>query len=209
MNSRLEALLVCEDVREAHWELPISAAAVSLTLLGWVVRPDPVDAGVPAPVANLLADLLVRFATVSYFSGELDAGVLGRLLSRGAPACVCHSRDAQTIAELFRDDYFHWSQKAQAAFLSPPDSAPPHLRIQDLEDALAGRNYASFRSRDIVALIIPGVDGDVAGFYALQADLWPRIRTELQQAVTAKKVEWRLLDERAFARALAETSSTE
>jgi hypothetical protein len=207
--SQLEALLVCDDPPQAHWELKIpSDANLTFTLLGWLVRPEPIDAGVPEPVVSLLSEALAASASVSFFSGKPRTGLLSRLLPRRkeADANVCHATHAESIAQLFDDAHFVWSQRAQAAFLSTQQRASHSLRLQDLEDALAGRGYESFRNRGVAALLVPGVDGDVAGFYALDAEIGRRMRASLYEAVLHRKAEWRHVNKADFARALARSA---
>jgi hypothetical protein len=202
---KLKAILLCDSPQQRHWELPLpDTTAVTLTLLGWIVRPEPVDSGVPVVVAEVLSRALSDLGMVSYFGAPVRAGLLRGLFTRSAEATLCHASDPQAVGRVFEDATFDWSARAQAAFISRTDAPPPSLTLQDLEQALAGQSYERLRACGVTALLLPGVDGDVAGFYAFERELAQRVREVLQAAAAQHGAAFRQLSEAAFARDLAE-----
>jgi hypothetical protein len=178
-----------------------------VALLGWLVRPATVDAGLPDGFAQLLADVLTQHVRVSLFSGAPQRrGLLERWFSHphAKPGALVHTRDPGRVREFFASTAFDGSLRATAAFLSPLDAPAPELAGEDLENALAGRAYDGWRARGIVGLVMPGVDGQVLGVYAFDTSAWTRWKEGLRETARRHDIEWRDVDEDAFARALAD-----
>lgn len=204
MTGRLVAVLVCKDRQVSHWELPTPPVGWSLCVLGWKVSPASLDAGVPKAAAIVFGDALAKVATVSFFARPGQPSTLHRLLSLRAVPRLRQTRDPREIEELFDDDYFHWSQKAQAAFLSPPLAPRPSLGIEDIKHALGGESYTQFRARNVLGVLVPGVDGDVAGLYTTDAGFRHHICSSLEETVVARGAEFLVTDQEQFDRMLAD-----
>jgi hypothetical protein len=193
------AILFHREPRGARWQLGALPPAVgTLTLLGWRLEPEPVDAGVPPPVAKVLARALTAVARVTFPSssagrpatagwtargGEwlcaLGGGVRGRLAAaaqqRPAEPVLLSTREPETVLQLFDDPVYPWWLQGQVALLSAPAHAlPPPDRISLtalLSDDWAGQAAAL----GVEGAVRPGVDGDVAGIWSRDALFADRI----------------------------------
>ena len=205
-SPRLACILCCEPPRLPQWELPLELPPdATVALLGWLVSPATVDAGLPDGFARLLADVLTQHVRVSFFTGAPQRrGLLARWFSPSAakPGALVHTRDPRRVHALFASPAFDWSLRATAAFLSPPDAPAPALAGENLENALAGRAYDGWRARGVVGLVMPGVDGQVLGAYAFDTSAWTRWKDSLREAARRHDIDWRDVDEDAFVRAL-------
>lgn len=168
---RLDVLLACRDQFDQRWELPIPLAkSVQQALIGWSVSPAPVDAGLPEPVAHVLSNAVLKHFLVTFPTRQ------GRQIS------FVHSRDSGSIRSAFEDDYFDWTQKHQCLFLSPIEAPPPQISQSDLMLVRRGESMDEISRVGVKGLVLPGVDGDVAGIYTFSPDLQARLLGDIGDA---------------------------
>lgn len=213
----LELLLV-ESPRDPCWELPRVTGAVPAGLLGWRSQPEVpadagIDAGVPAPVAAIIADALCRAALVTFLGRvarnvrltaewqSVDTAwvrrvVSGRLLGRAGEFPLVCTRSPTIAAQLFDQDPFPWHLLGQAALLSELDRPPPDVDATLLRAIFAGRiEPRDFAASGVDGLLLPAVDGDFAGLFAFTDVRWTAALQGLETAARAAGAGWRRLGE--------------
>jgi hypothetical protein len=224
-------LYLCHDPARPHWQLGTAPRANrAMTLIGWKAQPAAIDAGVPDPVAALLAAALVSVGRVGYFSrtgnsdcktsqGDslqvLDPGNFAtRLISklRGFPsdAMLCASRNAETVKQLFETDGFSWTMQGQTALLLAPDAAPPQLTFQSAQRLLGdgwSEEVVGFGRHGLIAALRPGVDGDVAAYLPLNDDARAAFLNALRIECASRGFMLENCDEETFSARLAAKSA--
>ena len=152
--------------------------------LQWQIDPPPPDAGLPAIVAGVFAEGLVRRARVTLIGwqdpspsghgwvqlpgGDLAAampeGRFQRLVDRlrGLPRPVCRSTtDADVVAEIITRDA-SWSDGAQICFLSARTHPPPSPRIFRVlrpREGLTPDRRQVLVSEGVIAVVRPEDEG--------------------------------------------------
>jgi hypothetical protein len=133
-----------------------------------------VDAGVPEQVAEILARALVSQTLVTYPTRT------GRQLE------FVHTSRAEEAQRAFTSDYFDWTRSAQVIFLSPLAEPPPRVAPEDLLLARLDAGPHHLASAGFLGMVLPGVDGDVAGVYAFSDEifraLFGAVRTACEEA---------------------------
>lgn len=182
-------LIVCRDATGAHWGLGSASPDRPLVLIGWRVRPEPVDAGMPAAVADILSRAMCATGWAGFpASTRSDLGGLAppgdddtriasvpgsggrwrRLLGDGTDfARQVSTRRPDHARTLFDDPGHPWWLGAQAASLSDPDRPPPTLDAATWR-ALLGPGWRSVVPAlsvlgPVLGVLRAGVDGDVLG----------------------------------------------
>jgi hypothetical protein len=163
------------DHGDTRWELPVATiAGVFRCLVAWRVVPSPPDAGVPEDVSQLLARALVSQALVTFPNG------------RGSQFTFIHTDQAEEARQAFDAEYFDWTQRGQAIFLSPLESSPPALPKRCIDIAFKPERFFELAELGVKGLTLPGVDGDVAGIYTFGAsfrnELINALRRECERA---------------------------
>ena len=169
-------------------------------LLAWEMAERPVDGGMPAAVARLVATALCAHATVAGCTLSLPPRVGPEWTPvPGGHACrfagpwwrgrrhdvgLLASRDPAVVARLFDDADFAWANESQLLLLSPAGTLPTVDRafVEDgfaLPLALSSARLATAR---VTGLVRAGVDGAVAGLYLADAHR----RTALLEALAAE-----------------------
>jgi hypothetical protein len=151
-GSRLVCLRLCSGFTRREWSLPVPTALTRL-LIGWRTVPSPVDAGVPAVVAEVLTTALCRHAMLT-FPTERGRDVTWK--STGDPR--------EAAAGIFEGGHFSWDLQGQVVVLSRPGLAPV-LNEAHLEVSARPPLFDDLKALGAVGLLLPGVDGDVAGLY--------------------------------------------
>jgi hypothetical protein len=189
----VHAILVCLNPRESKWELPIElGAAVSSYLVGWKAASPQVEAGIPDVAAEILAKSLVDFSLVTFPRRT------GRHLA------FAHTRRSEDVRRALMADDYDWSLRAQVIFLTPPEAPPPKLSQEDLRQAGIGKEFFRLIDKGIAGLVLPGVDGDVAGVYLFSESLvGPSLRS-LKRACEEEGVQFREVTEDELTDYLAE-----
>ena len=189
---RLDALFACRGQLDQRWELPAPLSkSVEQVIIGWSVSPTPVDAGLPEPVANVLSNALVRHFLVTYPTNK------GRRIS------FVHAREREGVRSAFDDAYFDWSQKQQCLFLSPTQAPPPELSENDLIRVLQSKTLYELTDLGVNGLVLPGVDGDVAGIYTFTQDLQHQLLGDIGAACDEAGSRLQFVSEVEFIEALA------
>lgn len=211
-------LLLCLSPVGRQWELgSIADLPMPHWLIGWPAARR-TDAGVPAPVRQVLTAALTTLAPVAFLTSstpnasEPYAG--GFLLSRirreigrrfamsGPDACWRRERLAQAAESLFDHPVFAWTLRAQLACVCAADVALP-APSQSFVDAMLDEDWTDqlpglFR-HGVQAVLRPGVDGDVALLVSATTAVEARIRDALVRAATATGVRLCELSEEDFA----------
>ena len=185
-------------------------------LLGWDAASP--DAGVPRPIGRTIACALAGTAKVGFLrAGTRHAGpaawvrdddgdcarmasgqsalrtVIGRLRGHGAAITLVCSRRPEAIAEMFEAPAFPWWLQSQVLLLSAPDAPPPDVTpaqaLALLEPGWAVR-AAALRSRGVLAVARPAVDGDALGLLALDEVFAERLLASLATQAQAAGFAW-------------------
>jgi hypothetical protein len=171
-DSRLVHLCLCPEFTGPEWQLPLLLAA-ERTLIGWEVTPEPIDAGVPPIVAHVLATALCRHTTLNFpaaLTPQRDRDIVWK-----------STRDPrEAMAGIFEGNLFSWDLQGQVVILSSPGTTlqlnQGHLNV--------GTDPAVVDDLDqlgALGLLLPGVDGDVAGLYTFA----PRDMQALEEALAS------------------------
>ena len=184
-------LVACFDYRDSVWELPVAVPQVSRCLLAWRTTPVPLDAGMPLSVASLFASALASHALVSFATGV-----------RGHVSFV-HASRPEDVLQAFAEPYFNWSRRAQVIFLSAAESEPPALSERHLRLAYESEAFDVLSSIGVTGLLLPGVDGDVAGLYAFSRNLGDRLTSGFKKACADVGADWRSVSESELRELLA------
>jgi hypothetical protein len=204
--SQLDLFFLCRNYEELIWELPIRVAhGWRRGLLGWSLAARSIDAGVPGRVAHLLATVLVRHAVVIFPSGTGRRPLLSRKWIAGRDFSFIHATQADEAVRLFNAKNFEWSIGAQTVFLSPIGAPPPILAEAHLDLARDGDNLDRLALAGVVGLLLPGVDGQVAGLYTFGDDLWNNLIVDLSGLSAAMGMVWREVSEIEFKHLLTDS----
>jgi hypothetical protein len=148
-----------------EWQLPTDVPGTDRLLIGWRWVPEPVDAGPPPPVATLLATALTRQGTVTFASATRS--------SRDIVWVTTASAD-EAARGIFDAGVFNWNLRGQVAILAAPGAVLNlNQRHLQLHDGL----FTELRSMGAPGVLLPGVDGAVAGLYVFN----PLIRAAVQR----------------------------
>jgi hypothetical protein len=161
-------IFVCLDGIDRRWELPLVPSPVQSCLVGWRIAPISTDAGVPDGVARILANTLVKHALVTFPTRT------------GGRVRFVHASHADDVRRAFDTEYFDWTQRGQVMFLSPPDSPPPKISESHLDIAQDGARLHTLAGMGVTGVVLPGVDGDVAGIYTFAGGLQDALLTSLR-----------------------------
>lgn len=183
------ALLMCRDPHSSDWELPFDST--DGVLLGWVVEPESFDGGAPPAVANLLSQLVCRMGIVTYLSHD------GVAVPKSKHKVVT-TREPSVAAALFDDPAYPWTQYGQAAFLS--DDATLQVTSRVLNEVVGQRKASAAERAGFKGVLLPGVDGVVAGLWMFQAGGLDSFVAALEECS-----ELHVLDEEQFRDALRGT----
>lgn len=188
-GGRLVRLILWPGFSGAEWQLPLGPAEVQRCLVGWKVAPAAVDAGPPPAVALLLAAVLCRTGPVTFASAlapPVGAALLHRKWRLGRHFEWKTTHDANAVQDaadgIFDAGFFSWTKQAQVVVLSAPGPAPSlderHLEV--LGDPAA---FADLPRAGAVGVLLPGVDGDVAGLYFFTPAAAQAFREELARTI--------------------------
>ena len=211
------ALLLVDTPKDPAWELDWeSLHGVRTGLLSWVTAEPQVDAGVPRPIAELLARAFCRNSTVTYLCSQVPEsadgawrtspiGAMCRIRSNSIVQRQYYpllaTRRPEVAVQLFDDERFQWFMRAQAVVLSDPNGALPALDWGLLDGAL-GKPIQTpadrLRAAGVLVLIVPGVDGCVAGFYFLDEAFGSTFVATLQTLCLEMNIPGEVLSEAQF-----------
>jgi hypothetical protein len=182
-----------------------------MALIGWRVQPEErIDAGVPREVAGVLARALAGTALVTFPTSEpcattsetdtvqvLEAtGVFRRLRDHASrtPSRIflVSTRQAETVRALFEDGLFPWWMQGTLALLGAPQALAPRIareRLLSIMD-LPPVDWSSLSELGVAAVLVPGVDGDVAALFSSASEFEGRFLSALEREARAADFEW-------------------
>ncbi len=157
-----------------RWQVCSAAAPASTVLLSWRVTPEPVDAGVPEPVARCLANALLRLGDVYFGGDESEAGVgeapvasieLRGGLRRHVLQLFC-ADEANAVLPAFDSAVHPWTRNAQWLLVSRR-----LVGRQGVDEGLKELVQRLYREgklpplwpKGVAAIVQAAVDGDGAG----------------------------------------------
>jgi hypothetical protein len=181
-------LFLTENPESTDWELPSPRDTRDYSLIGWHVHPEPVDSGVPPAVAGLLARAICDFATISFLS---DA-------SSSQPFSLVSTTDPQVARRLFDEANYSWAQHGQVALLSARNAEPPGLTAQQLRELNEQRNLDVAKQVGFIGILLPGVDGDVAGLWVFDPSTKQRLIDAMRTQCEATVYHFEVLTEKEF-----------
>jgi len=161
-------------------------------LFGWTVTPDPVDAGIPQPVARVLAEAAVSIGTV-FFGGDADPyGEKGsqqirfrRHWWRSSELTVYRATSVETVLPAFDSARHDWSMNAQWLVVSDSSGLTPETATV-LKTLYANWTLPDPWPAGIRMIIQSAIDGDAAACYVQDpAAQESFIKAVHQSAVTA------------------------
>lgn len=197
-----------DDGLKLDWQSEVGHTGL---LLRWqpVGRGD--DAGVPPEVARAIATGLCAAGTVAGCTLDVpDTAGAAWVAVPGGHACrlargwwerprhigLLASDRPDVVERLFEDDGFPWSLESQVLFVAPP-GALPQLDAALVLACLAvpiRASVAQLVEAGVRGLLVAGVDGDVAGLYALNAEWRARLVQHVGAAVVAAGAQWETVD---------------
>lgn len=220
------SILVCRDACGAQWQLgPLPPAQGNLTLIGWTRSAAEHNDGVPQDVANVLACALTSVARVTFPSSSADApataawssldGSLFRVLTgqtlldrtvagfRGMStrATLVSTRSPAVALLAFDDAGFPWWLQGQALLLSAPDAAPPDVNEPTLRALFEDEwveEAARLAALDVLGVVRPGVDGDLAGVLASSEAFDHGLLEALERETRRAGLTWSIVEEAAL-----------
>jgi hypothetical protein len=193
LNQVKFAILICPAPKSSDWELPLRDPAACL-LLGWVVEQDSFDGGVPWPVRKLLSQALCRIATVTYLA---QAGVVVPHTKHK----IAITREVSVMTAMFDDQAYPWTQHGQAAFLSEELVPPVSSRV--LTEVVGQRKVEAAERAGFIGVMLPGVDGAVAGLWMFEAGGVERMVKVIEECCASSGAELHVLTEDQFRLGLA------
>lgn len=179
------SVVICRAFSAPQWELPPEGARL---LIAWPELAAADNDAVPAVVQALLCHSMTSSHDVTWLSGDKlpdsDARALKpslregpdwawrRLTGRPHEVRLCRSGDLPRVRQLFNAPGFCWSQRGQIAMLVPPGAAFAPERVELLAAIGTERLMAldSLYAQGAAYILLPGVDGCVAGLHAPLTD---------------------------------------
>jgi hypothetical protein len=202
-QQRLVSLLLAPQFSEGRWRLPVAVG--DRCLIGWKVMPDAVDAGPPDVVERLLMEVLCRQGAVAVpvaIRPPAGQALVARRWELHRHFDWVTTTDPQEARQrIFDGDHFSWSEQAQVAILLRA-GAPVSLGAEHLDLATQPSLFASLAAAGATGVLLPGVDGAVAGLYLFTPERSAIVRADLE--AEAQRVGGRcvVLNEEAFAELL-------
>ena len=178
------------------WQIANPASAGGVVLLSWTVTPPPVDAGVPACVARVIAETLCSVGVVTYAGDDKDEDfrwkeevVIRRALHRCKLALFSASSTVEVLPA-FTSALHDWSMNAQ--WLVVTDRATRKTGIVGVVKAL----YEDWKLPDpwpdgLVMIVQAAVDGDGAACFSANQSVEERFMQALSDVAGKAIIELR------------------
>jgi hypothetical protein len=219
------AFIIAPDPKSRMWQLP-RVQSGRFSLLSWrVAVEDSRHSVVPAEVANVIARALTRIAWVMFptsmppkpapsdFVEVLTArGMVQRMKDWASRTpnriFLVSTREPTSMQRLFDDGGFPWWMQGNVALLSDACAHPLRLdrrrllAILDL-DAIDRHVLAA---QDMWGILVPGVDGAVAGIISRDDADQKRVASALEQEARAAGFGWLVATEDQFSDFLRQPS---
>lgn len=206
------------------WQLAMPADELPFLLLGWRVAPElEREGGMPDSVGLLLSAALLRVGAVSYPSSSVPSSsgsTRVRLMTGGgmreriravlsrAPSkmWLVTSTSPSVACQLFDDPGFPWWMQGQIGLLSARDSAVDLDRatLLRLMDPMRPVRRADLLDLSLKAVVLPGVDGDVAAIVSVDAETDAAILSAIESSARESGYQWLIAPEAELARVLSD-----
>ena len=215
-------LLVCHDIRAAHWKLgPLPPTYGNLSLLGWSQTPPAWNAGVPFEIQCVLSQALTAETKVAFPSVVNDVrnnqlkpcegndlqflrhktiwySIKAALFNRRSCDALIITQRPALVCRLFNDAGYPWHLQGHVVLLFAKDADLPLIDHRIICN-LCGDNWsrAAYTMVDagLLGVLRPGVDGDVAGLLALDKDFQNRFFQILRQQAEYSSIPCTIVDE--------------
>jgi len=205
------AILLCNNPHAAFWQLgDLPSSDGPVHLLGWRGFSS-VDAGPPAPVIDVICRSLVTNTAVTFLASDVptdDPDVTGTARSagffshlRGRPLSTVTTQQAGKLRKAFTDAGAPWTLQGQVLLGSQPDDVPKGLGSGDLTEFLGDRWYD--RINNLLWILRPGVDGDVAGIRASSPQNSEVLFSTMSKLCSQAEIDWLVVEEDEFGDQLA------
>jgi hypothetical protein len=172
-------------------------------LVAWVDTSPGVDAGVPSWAAEVVASALtvahrLTFPSTTVLPG--DAELCARLIVRGVwrrmtatgPSSfdLITTTRPEVVACAFDDPAFPWWMQAQFLLISPASGPAPQMSSEDVLSLIDAPETGEqlLQSRNLLGLLSPGVDGDVAALLTLEESVEHAFVSTLREAARKQGV---------------------
>jgi hypothetical protein len=166
------AILLCPAPQSTDWELPLWDPEHSL-LIGWVVERESFEGGAPWAVRHLLSRALCRICAVTFLAHD------GALVGHSQHKLVT-TREPKVAPGMFDDLAYPWTQHGQAAFLSTDET--PLITAKLLTEVVGQRKVEAAERAGFKGVLLPGVDGAVAGIWMFEPGGLDAFVTALQES---------------------------
>jgi hypothetical protein len=188
----LERLVWWPHFTGAEWELPVDVPGERI-LIGWKMASAQVDLGPPDAVARLLVKVLCRSADLTFAAAlrpPIGASLMPRTwrLNRHF-SWTTTSRADEAVDGIFHGEPFTWSQRGQVVVLSPPGVAIP-LTEKHLHVASDVTVFEELARDGALGVLLPGVDGQVAGLYVFAASVGQTVRDRMEEATRSAEAQF-------------------
>lgn len=192
MTLRLK-IFVCLEFNNPHWELPIvTSNNIEQALLAWLIYPSSVESGLPDEIVEIIAHTLVEQTLVTFPIRE-----------RAKNISFVSTEQFIEVTRAFNADYFDWSQRGQVIFLSAKGYPSPAITKSELQIDLTDAGIKKLMSFGIIGLVLPGVDGDVAGIYSFSTGLLNNLLDTIREECMRLDFPFLIINEQEMADALA------
>ena len=152
-------------------------------------RPNPSTGGPPPAVAKLLATALTRHGPLTFASATrpFTGGPAFRRRLRENFVWVASADADEATQGIFGGDAFNWDLRGQVAVLGTPGVSLP-LDERFLQLSSDPRLFAELPSLGANGVLLPGVDGAVAGMYFFDPQVGGAVQNELEALTRAAGV---------------------
>jgi hypothetical protein len=180
---RLDRLVLWPQFAGSEWQLPTDVHVAERLLLGWRCQSAPTDGEPPPAVASLLATALRKHATLTFASPVRPPAGATWKLGRNF-VWITSSTDREAAQGIFDADFFSWNQQGQVVVLGSPGVALA-LDERYLELHSDPALFEELKSAGAQGVLLPGVDGSVAGLYFFNTGISSAVGRELDSATHA------------------------
>jgi hypothetical protein len=184
-ESRLARLVVWPEFTGSEWQLPEAPVLDGRLLVGWNMSRPPVDGGVPPDVGAVIANALCHEGRVTVPAARRVRGPLrGSSMRHGRDFDWLDLEPSEAASCIFDAVGFSWELQSQVVFVSRRDVVPvlneSYLRLHD-----EPRWFSELGAAGVLGVLLPGVDGQVAGFYAVAQDVLGSFSRRLEREAAA------------------------
>ena len=170
----------------------------STVLLTWTVEPDPVDAGIPPAIQQVVAEALCDLGPCWFAADEGEGSPvatleLRRRLARGK-ALICRADQAEDLRPAFESGSHDWSTGAQWIVVEAESDTSGDRILPVLRSLLEKWELPVDWPADVSAIIQAGVDGDAAGCHCRTQEIERELCDALERRATLHGIGFRTID---------------